>query len=136
MAVRWHEGGLTQQARLPERLRPDTDFPFEGLQPGQSPRQLGLAVALNPGDADDLAAPGLEADIAKAAPGRLRTVKMGAPVAAILGGKVDSSVRPTISRRRSSLETSSTRPPPRTLPSRNTVTRCAIWRISASRWVM
>ena len=68
-------------------------------EPGEGAQQLALAVADDAGDADDLAAVGREGDVGEARRPRARRRRAPAarpPAARCLGGKVDSSWRPTI----------------------------------------
>ena len=67
VAVRWHVGRLLAIPRPRTGAAPfSCTSPFHGSSPARARITLGLAVAFDPGDADDLAAPDREADVVEA----------------------------------------------------------------------
>ncbi len=139
-ARRWRSRALARVMSL--RRRKVTVPAGDAAQAGERLDQLGLAVALDPGDADDLAGADVKSTPATATSSRsLSTVRSltsrrtgpGAR-SSLLDG--EATARPTIISARSALVAVFGSPSPTTRPARSTVMRSATSSTSCSLWVM
>ena len=126
-------------SRSPTRMRP----PVGTRRPGDRLHELGLAVAVHAGDADDLARAHLEREAAQrgqpAVVHRLEVLHAraaGSPVSAASLSSRNSTSRPTISLARLASVAPLVSTVPTFLPRRSTVTRSAISSTSRSLWEM
>ena len=149
---RWRSSAMwpTPAAERPAHARAgdvavaDPDAPAgRDPQPGDRLHELGLAVAVDAGDADDLArrAPRARRRAARAARGRPSPRgppprAAGSPVSAASLSSRNSTSRPTISLARLASVAPLVSTVPTFLPRRSTVTRSAISSTSRSLWEM
>ena len=111
--------------------------PVELLDAGEGPEELHLAVALGPGDAEDLALVYLEVDRPEPIalePGDVEA-DLARPAIGVAVGERLPSGRPIISATSASSDIPAASNVPWLTPSRSTVIRSAIPSTSGSRWL-